>query len=544
MMRFIKDVLLPEKTKSYYLFSKIIVGVEINKTSIIATKTRIAGKTCTIELILEEKISEETSEENSDPISTTLASIFSKIGSYDEIHTILPASLIVFKELKLPFLAREQIAMVIGFEVEPLLPFPLREAAIDFIITKEIPEEKSSEILVTAVQKQHIIQHLQLFAAANLKPEVITVDMISLYALYKEIETYKQLAGGTVLLNITSYSTSIALIIDGQLKIIRTIPKGTITFTKQIAQDLNKTPQEIIDHLVRFGLEPNTPSEYSSGIEKAILDWWNTINFTLNSFATQLLNRQPITKIIFVGNGALIKGLIPFIAQKSNITCEIFNTENIEKNTNFTIKNSNLITPMNVISVSATLPVATITNYNLAQKEFQVTNNFLLLTQLISIGIFTILLFAILITHYYVQTNKLTKEVKASEKEALSALTSTFKSLEGETNLKEAIETAEREVEEQKKRWFAFSNQSRASFLQYLFELSKIESRKTIDLNVEQISISEDVLTLKAEVKDHEAIQTFSRELGQSKLFKPFESPEIPQFTMRIPLARSSEENL
>jgi hypothetical protein len=431
--------------------------------------------------------------------------------------------------------------MVIGFEVEPLLPFPLREAAIDFIVTREIPEEKSSEILVTAVQKQHIVQHLQMFEAVGLKPEVVTVDMIALYGLYKQIDAYKQLSGGTVLINITSYTTSIAFIINGQLKIIRTLPKATLSLTKQIAQDLNKTPQEAIDLLVRFGLEA-TGHEQSTAIEKAVLEWWNTINFTLNSFVTQFLNRQPMTKIIFLGSGSLIKGLISFITQKSGVTCELFNAEKITSDSTLTIKNINLITPINVISVSATLPFSMTVNYNLAQKDFKSPNNYLLLKQLIIIVILTLAVFSTLITHYYIQTRTLKNEIKASQKEALTALTSTFKVLENETNLSDTIEEAEKEVEEQKKRWFAFSHQSRASVLQYLSELSTKIDKKSIGLNVEQISINEDTLTLKAEVKDHEAIKILSRELSQSKLFKPFESPETPQFIMRIPLARSSEE--
>src|SRR6266849_1304532 len=142
MKQLIQDIFLPEKIKSYYLFSKIIVGIEINKTNIIATKTKINGYTSTIELIIEEKISEEVSEENFERTSPALTSIFSKIGTYDEIHTILPSSIVIFKELKLPFTSREKIGKVIGFEIEPLLPFALRDAAIDFIITREIPEEK------------------------------------------------------------------------------------------------------------------------------------------------------------------------------------------------------------------------------------------------------------------------------------------------------------------------------------------------------------------------------------------------------------------
>lgn len=541
-MKLVQDILLPEKIKSYYLFSKTVVGIEINKTHIIATKTRINGHTNSIELVVEEKISEEVSEENFERTSATLTSIFSKIGSYDEIHTILPSSIVIFKELKLPFISREKISMVIGFEIEPLLPFALRDAVVDFIITREIPEEKSSEILVTAVQKQQITQHLAMFEAINLKPDVITVDMISLYGFYKQIDAYKQLQGGTVLINVTSYTTNIALMVNGQLKTIRTLPKGIIALTKQIAQELSKTPQEIIDHLIRFGLESTAGSEYTPAIEKNITEWWNGINFTLNSFSTQLLNKQPMSKIIFLGSGSLIKGFVPFIAQKSNISCELFNAENITNDPTCTVKNINKITPINVISVSATLPFATTVDYNLAQKEFKPTHDSLLLKQLILLVVLTLGFFTTVITHYIVQTRKLKNEIYASETEALNALTSTFKSLEGEKNLDDAVEEAAKEVDEQKKRWFAFSHQSRASFLQYLLELASKIDKKSLDFNIEQINVADHILTLKASVRDHDALKILERELGQSKLFSAIEPQDNPQFTMRITLATSNEE--
>ncbi len=304
-----------------------------------------------------------------------------------------------------------------------------------------------------------------MFAAAGLKPDVITVDIIALYGLYRQIDAYKQLQGGTVLINITSHTTSIALIINGQLKTVRTLPRGVIALTKQIAQEINKTPQEMLDHLLRFGLEATDIPAHSPAIEKAVTEWWNSINFTLNSFSTQLLNNQPITKIIFLGRGSLIKGLIPFIGQKSGIACELFNSESVSQDPTCIIKNSTSITPINVISASATLPLSTTIDYNLAQKEFKTPDNSLLLKQSIVLIVLTLGLFAALITHYSLQTNKLKKEFQASELEALTALTSTFKSLEDEKNLHDAIEEAEKEVEEQKKRWFAFSASISCFFL-------------------------------------------------------------------------------
>src|SRR5205085_12614269 len=136
-MNLIKNIFLPEKIGTNYIFAKRIVAVSIGKTTITATKTYIKGHDITIETIIEEIIETGNAEESdAERITKTLKIVFGKIGSYDELCVIVPSSLVVFKELKLPFLSRERISMVIGFEIEPLLPFSLKEAVIDFIITK------------------------------------------------------------------------------------------------------------------------------------------------------------------------------------------------------------------------------------------------------------------------------------------------------------------------------------------------------------------------------------------------------------------------
>ena len=82
--QFVKDIFFPEKIGSYYPFSKYIVGIEINKANIIATKICLQGRKTIIESILEEKFEAETTpeledEEIIDPLTKALQTIFSKI---------------------------------------------------------------------------------------------------------------------------------------------------------------------------------------------------------------------------------------------------------------------------------------------------------------------------------------------------------------------------------------------------------------------------------------------------------------------------------
>ena len=546
--QFVKDIFFPEKVGSYYPFSKYIVGIEINKANIIATKICLQGRRTIIESILEEKFEAETTQELADeeiidPLTKALQAIFSKIGYYDEVYTTISSSFVVFKEMRLPFTSREKIAMVIDFEIEPLLPFSLRDAVVDFIITKEITEEKSSEILVTAVQKQHIINLLAVFEKAGVNPDRIIVDMIALYGLYKRIPAYNDLQGGAALIDIGYYTTRIALMVNAQLKTIRTLPKGVLSITKATATALNVPPNEVLDKMIRFGTEDEHSTKYTKEMHKAITSLLDEINFTFTSFVAQVLDRNPIAKIVLVGDGSAIKELTKYLTEKIKVPCEQFNTAALLEDPTIEVKNDCVITTANLISVSAALSSTSfLEGYNLKSKELTTPSYSRLLKQSITLLVLTVTLFATLMTHYTLQTRKLEKEITSSQQEALHSLKEVFKSVEDETSLNDAIETAQLDLKQQEETWFAFSNKSRASFLQCLLELASKIDQKSIGLDVEQLTIAEGTITLKAEVRDHDALKTLERELGQSKLLNAFEPQESLQFSMKITLPQANKE--
>ncbi len=98
----IKNIFLPEKIGGNYIFAKRIVGIDIGKTHISATQVYVKGTNITIEKSIDEKLDPElaTYEER---VTKALKSIHKQLDRYDEVHSALSSSLVVFKELKLPF---------------------------------------------------------------------------------------------------------------------------------------------------------------------------------------------------------------------------------------------------------------------------------------------------------------------------------------------------------------------------------------------------------------------------------------------------------
>ena len=180
----IQDILLPEKIGSYYLFGQRVVGIEITKTHVYATLVYAAGSQLTVDRSFETVIEQHNGETAPARTATALKKILKLIGKYDEIRFAISSAHIIFKTMQLPFDDRDKIKKVIDFEAEPLLPFTVADAIIDFIVTKVNPEQHTSEVLVAAAQKPYIAQQLEAFNLIERLPDVLSIDLFELYGLY------------------------------------------------------------------------------------------------------------------------------------------------------------------------------------------------------------------------------------------------------------------------------------------------------------------------------------------------------------------------
>lgn len=405
----IKNILLPEKIGSHYLFSKRIVGIDIGKTDISATVVRASGSSLTIEQTIEMGLETSNATDYTERTVATLKQIMSQVGKVQEVRTALPSSVVVFKELKLPFTTHEKIKLIINFEVEPLLPFSLQDAVIDFIITKQNSEDQSAQVLVAAVQKQHVIKHLELLALAGITPDVVTVDLFSLYALYQAIPEYEQSHATIALIDLGLSATRITYIDNGQLRLIRTLSKGMIHLAKSVGDALGITVGQAMDHIMRFGISTTDWPEYGHAMTTSCTAFWEDIRFTLTSFTLHGSPEHAIKKLVLLGPGAQLKGLCPFVSELITIPCEIFEPQKINTIPHVHIKNKQVLPQSCIMSTAIALPLPLTELFNLRKGELAASNRALLYTQCITMLVLILLLLGTLVTYSYLQTSRLEK---------------------------------------------------------------------------------------------------------------------------------------
>lgn len=534
-----KELFLPDSINNYYFFTKRILGIDIGKTQVCITQILLSGTNSIVEKNITEPI-ELGSNGNGERTSIALKRAVEQCDSFNEIRTSLSSSHVIFKELRLPFTTRGKIEKVIGFEVEPLLPFALDGATIDFIITSIDQEQNNAQVLIAAVQKQYIAQHLQLFEQAGLTPDIITVDLFAIYSAYT-MSSEAQSEGIVALIDAGFMSTRIACIHNKQLRTIRTINKGTFFIVKALSEAMNISPAQAFEYILRFGLKETDNPVYHKTVHTALSQLWGDVNFTLNSFAYQMKETKGIEHIFLFGGEAQIRGIDEFVTAKLNAPCKQLDGALFESTPHLSFKNKLFVGTNSILSFSTALPTNYIQNFNLLSEELSSKEETLFTKQIFVTAFLSICFLAVITSYTFIQTSRFSNQVASAEKEAIKALNEQFPDISSR-NLIDAQDEALAEVEKEEKTWFAFSNKVRSSYLKYLLELHNKIDKRAIGLDLDKINIAENTINLRGHVENFDAFRSLRKTLRESDLFGPPEAKEERDFTMTIPIISAEEE--
>jgi type IV pilus assembly protein PilM len=535
----ITDIFIPEKIGSYYLLPKRILGFDLTKTHVYASQLYLSGNSIILEKFYQEVIDPDTTKPYPERVAQAIRTITDQAPPCNEIRSSLSSIVVVFKELTVPFLEPEKISMILYFEIEQYLPFPLQNALVDFIITKQNNEEKTSTIFVAAVQKEYVATQLAYFELAGINPQTITLDLFDLYGFYREIPAYNHLGNIVTLIDIEFNATRIAFIVNKQLKLIRTLPRGIAHVAKNIAQNLNIQNGKALEDIIRFGLEKLDDENYKKVASIAMNEYLQDIKFTLQSFLSQTIKYTAIDQILLLGRGSEINHIEKFFSENLQMHCSIFDSNALLKMSQVTIKNSTRIPRANVISLSTTFPSPITENFNLRQQEFAPSANIQFYKQFFCMVTLTCLILMTLFGHSYWQVRKLHLAAQAMERSVITKLNEL--DLTDARDFKRAIDDAEEKVSKEEELWFGFSRQTRFSFLKALQDLSTAIDRKSLGLQLKKMIITTTEITIEGEVKGFEELKLLERALKESKLFAYVPTLQELKFSEKLLLRKNSE---
>lgn len=583
----VHDIFVPCRVGNYYLHTKRVLSIEITPIMAQGLLLEYSGASITLKntVTIFLKDSAQQTQINA------LKKIATSVGTIDEVVTTLSTSAIIFKELQLPFLGRDILKMVIPFEVENVLPFALDEAVIDFLITREDQEKKVSTVLVAAVRKADIDAQLELFQKADISLSIVTIDVFALYRFYdaavredaplsqvsalpvseaqeqdepkKSLSTYQKIMGwrkkfydfilrrpqeiqtaslelslhnfqpkrSEVFVDIGFNSIKVLYLKDGMLHTVRIIPFGIAESLDRMSQELVTPYNDFVSDILsgqQMEIDTSLTSEF-----KIIFD---EIARTLLYFEKQ--EGQYYLKPYRMVMAGFYCDKPLFSTQAKNYfgsIVEMVNMSSALQRLKIKVAHSETIGPEQTKLLAANLWFHTDEDSNLLQETARKNDSHVLHMQLLAMLCASIVCIGATWLRSSQELSRWQSAYNSSKKQLVQTVEQSMGiDLKGEKNLKTIVDQAEETLKRERLLWFSFTKQHEASVLEYLQDLSMAIDRVSIGLELRQMHIDYEKVTMSGSVKSFEALDTFEEELQGLKLLTVVDRPRELSWTIQL----------
>ena len=526
-----KKLFLPEQ-----IFAQQIIGLEIGKNNICVSQVYQKKDYCKVQKITTINIDQHPQDTYDDQLANSLRLAFADVSG-DQLRLTIPNSQVFFKELTIPFLDHQKIKLVLGYEIESAIPFPLHEAIFDFVITSQNKVKKESSVLVAVTKKKQIEFYLELIQKAKLKTKLsaVTIDLLGAYSLFTKLYA-KQANEYDLLLEFGKNSITATALQQGKIRFVRNLTYGISTIINKISSATKKSQKEVAETLIRFGINQSEEA-FLAPFSKLMDD----LNMTFGSFKNQSNESLNLNRSLIVENTIEIKDFTKYLSEKTNLNCELINMSLFNDHSNFALGPGVQVTPANLNSIAAAITVPSTAEFNL-NLQANLQSQSLIRYQIVTMASLTIILFASIYGISLFRTRNLNGMLELYKKQTLSILHQHFPGIKTSGNLATTINQALNKVNDEKKLWFSFSNQTRYGYLKYLQALTEAFEAHKVRLDLKKLTISDGVMTLQGTVEEFTEFDALEDALRSVPLFTSFTKLREKSFTIKITLKQNYEE--
>lgn len=315
-------------------FGKTAVGIELTLDSVKLCRLKKKDRLFLLNLAKKKIHSEPLRDDEKDAWSNLAIDAIKKLSSENKINTkevyiSVPASSVVIRYLKLPYMPENELREVIRFEAEEHIPFEVEQALIDFHITKDFveKEERMMEVLLVAAKREIINEYIHIFQKAGFDPLYINVDTFGIEDTWELGEQGSPTGEKVVaLVDIGARTTNINIIEASASSFNRDIIVGGNDFTDSVKDEFgisfadaeNKKEEK---GAILLGEEYGTVTDDERGrisycLESVASRLLDELDRSFTYYYTQLPSyKKNIDKIVLSGGSANLPNLAGFLSQ-------------------------------------------------------------------------------------------------------------------------------------------------------------------------------------------------------------------------------------
>jgi len=269
-------------------------------------------------------------------ISEALKDLFGKVNVTATIASLsVPLKSSFLTLIEIPKFKEKEIEQIIPIEARKYIPVPMSEVILDWLVLPKREFESPSSVTDETGEEVKKIEKIEVLIVAIHKSAIAfnqeIISKIGLTALPMEIETFsasRSVLGNEInalaILDIGATATRLLVIDYGVPRMLHTIGRGSQDITLALQRSLNLSFAEAEEAKRRLG----TIGEEEGG------DLYDVVNPTMDFIFYEakkvLLNYQKkysrsISKIILIGGGSQLKGIVELAKKKLEMDAELGN---------------------------------------------------------------------------------------------------------------------------------------------------------------------------------------------------------------------------
>ncbi|RMF86668.1 MAG: type IV pilus assembly protein PilM, partial [Nitrospinota bacterium] len=432
----------------------------------------------------------------------------SKAGT---IISAIPAQSVILRTLELPFSDERKIREVIRYELEPHIPYPVEEVIVDFCILER--QERGAKVLVAAVSKEVVADHLSLLQEAGIEPEIVDLelfgDLNTYFALYPS-EKGEEVVG---LVNVGASKTTLKVVQGKRLLLARSISKGGNFITEAIQKKLHLSFAEAEEKKLTEG----ETAEVFAVIQTALATLAKELEYTFFSYMARAGEERELQAIVLSGGGARTPGISEFFSQHFEVP-----VHRIGKEERLTALFPQIPPLSSSFTVGLGLALRGLNRsaqgMNLRQEEFSFRKSYEEIKgHLIFAGIVLLLILGLHLGTFYYRLGQ--KEERYQQ--IRSQIHAVFRETFPQTRVVDPIQQAKQKIQEGKNKLKAFGGITGAqlSSLEILRELSE-KIPPTIKVDVFDLLISTESISMSGKTDSFDSVDNLKKNLETSDYFE------------------------
>mgnify|MGYP001561430755 CR=1 FL=1 len=250
------------------------------------------------------------------------------------VNVALPENQVYTKVIEMPILSDKELSSAIFWEAEQNIPVPLSTITLAWNVLKRPQKAIGNEkmhVLMVGAPSVLVNKYQKVLLMAGLRINALETELLSIIRALVLSENFPP----SIIINIGSISTSLAIIRNGIMIFTYSIPTGGIAINRAISTDFGLTPTQAEEYKKIYGISKEA---FGGKIGKAIEPILNSIlaevKKSLVFYSEKYKDDKPIRQVLLTGGTAKLPGIDLFFTNNTGIETAIANPWKIILNQN------------------------------------------------------------------------------------------------------------------------------------------------------------------------------------------------------------------